>query len=79
MQEEPPVGAEIEALEEDVAEGVVAGQVVHALLPEHQQAVEPALGHGAAGGGAPPGQLLAGEMQGHGRYSFKAMAESSRP
>jgi hypothetical protein len=36
----------VEALEEDVAEGVVPGEVVHRLLAEHEQAVE-----------ATPGQL----------------------
>src|SRR3546814_11180815 len=37
QQHEAAVGAEIEALEEDVAEGVVAGQVVHALMAENMQ------------------------------------------
>jgi len=34
------IGLHEQALEEDVAEGVVAGQVVHRLLPEHEQAIE---------------------------------------
>ena len=38
------VGAEIEALEEHITEAVVARQVIHALLAEHQQTVEPIFG-----------------------------------
>src|SRR4026209_1801702 len=40
QKRKPPVGAEVEALEEAEAERVIAGEVVHALLIEHQEAVE---------------------------------------
>ena len=43
QQDQIAVGAQHEALEEAVAEGVVAGQPVHALLLEHQKSVELAL------------------------------------
>ena len=60
-----PVGVEVEALEEAEAEGVVAGQVVHALLAEEEEPVEPAPGHRVDG--APPafGQLVRREVKGH--------------
>ncbi len=37
QERQPPIGSEIEALEEAEAERVVAGEVVHALLLEHQK------------------------------------------
>ena len=56
------IGAHVEALEEDVAERVVPGQVVHRLLAEHEQAVEAApdelFGRGLATGS----QLFGGEV-----------------
>ncbi len=41
QQSKPALGPEIEALEEAEAEAVIAGQVIHALLLEHQQAIKP--------------------------------------
>ncbi len=57
-QGQSAIGAEIEALEIDIAEGVVAREVVHALLPEHQETIELRLRHGC--NRAPParGKLL---------------------
>ena len=40
QERQPPIGSEIEALEEAEAERVVAGEVVHALLIEHQEPVQ---------------------------------------
>ena len=77
-QHEAAVGAEIEALEIDVAERVVAGQPVHALLAEAEQAVEPAFGERPCGAGAALGQFIAGEMQRHGQ-PLSMMAETLRP
>ncbi len=42
QQRQFSVGAEIEALEKAESYRIVAGQIVHALLLEHQQAVEAA-------------------------------------
>src|ERR1700693_3054605 len=42
---ELPVGAQVPVLEQAVAAAVIAGQVVHVLLPEDEQAVESSLGH----------------------------------
>ncbi len=64
-QGHPSVGAQIEALKKDKAEGVVPGEIEHALLAEHEQPVEAALLHGGTGGAAPAGQFLTGKMQGH--------------
>jgi hypothetical protein len=44
QKRKPPVGAEIEALEEAEAERVIAGEVVHALLIEHQETIEVCFG-----------------------------------
>ena len=66
QQRHAPVGAEIEALEKDVSETVVAGQVVHALLAEQEQPVEALARHLVAGPGAAAGQFLGAEVQGHG-------------
>ena len=41
QKREPAVAPQIEALEKAEAEGVIAGQVIHAFLLKHQQAVEP--------------------------------------
>ena len=46
QQRRAAVRADVEALEEAEAERVVAGQPIHALLREQQQAVERALRHG---------------------------------
>ena len=40
QQRQLAIGAEIEALEKAEAEGVIAREIIHALLLEHQQAVE---------------------------------------
>jgi hypothetical protein len=65
QQHQAPVGAEIEALKIDVAEGVVAGQVIHAFLPEHQKPVEPALLHQYDRALAPRRQFRFRKMQRH--------------
>ena len=62
-QDEAAVGGQDERLEVDVAEGVVAGQPVHALLAEEQQRVEAGLGHRGEGGGLAGGELLGWEVQ----------------
>ena len=77
-QDEGAIGIEIEALEEDIAEGVVAGQVEHALLTEDEQPVEAAGLQRVAGGLAPASEFLAGEMQRH-AYSSRAISEMLRP
>ncbi len=65
QQGQGAVGAQIHALEHAVAAGVITGQVIHALLAEDQETVEPGLAHLRAG--APPavGKFLAGEMKRH--------------
>jgi hypothetical protein len=65
QQHHAAVGAQIQTLEKDVAERVVAGQVIHALLTEDQQPVEPARLHQRDGAFAPAGQFGFGEMQRH--------------
>ena len=55
----------IQALEKTVAESVVAGQVVHALLAEHQQPVQAALAHGPAGRAAPFRELGLWKVDSH--------------
>jgi hypothetical protein len=59
------VGGQNKALEEDVAEAVVVREVVHALLPEHQQGVGAAVLHLPRGAGAPGRELTFCEVQGH--------------
>jgi hypothetical protein len=61
----PAVGTEIEALEEAEAEGVVAGQIVHALLVKHQDAVEPLLLKSLDDPGNPIPVFATFEMQRH--------------
>ena len=64
-QYKPSVGAQVKALELRVARGVVAGQVVHTLLPEDKQRGQPVglqLGDHPVAAGF---QLLLGEMQRH--------------
>ena len=63
-QHQIAVGAQHQTLEEAVAERVVAGQPVHALLLEQQQRIQPARRHRRQ---RPPprGELLPGEVQGH--------------
>src|SRR5262249_20570816 len=62
-ERERAVGSEVHPLEHAVAARVVAGQVVHALLAEDEQAVEPLPGHLPAGGAAASPQLLLREVQ----------------
>jgi hypothetical protein len=57
------VGPHVEALEEDVAEGVVPGEVVHRLLAEHEQAVEILPDEFGGNSGPPSRQFLMREMQ----------------
>jgi len=45
-QRQLAIGAEIEALEKAEAEGVIAREIIHALLLEHEQAVEIGFLHG---------------------------------
>ena len=61
--DEPAVGGQHQRLEVDVAEGVVAGQPVHALLAEDQQRVEAGRGHRREGRGLAGGELLRREVQ----------------
>ena len=53
-----PVPPQVEALEEDIAEGIVSRQVEEALLPEDQEAVEAAFGHHLAGARAAARQFF---------------------
>src|SRR6202034_4422519 len=59
------VGANIEALEETEAESVVAGQPIHALLREEQQAVELLGRHGGDQAVFPRSHFAFGKMDGH--------------
>src|SRR5712692_10152185 len=65
QQHQASIDTEIETLEEDVAECVVAGQVVHALLPEHQETIEADCLHSGDCLGPPLGEFLDGEMKAH--------------
>ena len=56
------VGAEVETLEEHVAEGVVAAEVVHRLLAKAEQTLEALRGEGLDGAPAPSGKLVFGEV-----------------
>src|SRR5689334_8825346 len=58
------ITAQHEALEEAVAERVVAGEPVHALLLEQQEPVEPGVGDRGAGGLQAAGVLGRGEVRG---------------
>src|SRR5215470_9481133 len=69
------VGAQVHPLEHAVAARVVAGEVVHALLAEDHEPIEPALGHRPA---APRGQLVLREVQCHGASDQVGVA-SPRP
>jgi hypothetical protein len=60
------IGRQIEALEVDVSECVVARQIVHALLAEHEKAAETLAPHLLAWAPAPLGKLLVREMNWHG-------------
>ena len=62
-----PVPPEPQALEEAEPEGVVAGEVEHALGLEHEEAGETAGVHRPAGGGAAGRELFGGKVNGHGR------------
>ena len=68
-QGDPPVAAEPEALEEAEPEGVVAGEVEHALLLEEQDAGEAALLQRANGRVAAPVELGLRKVDGHGAPS----------
>src|SRR5262249_59101058 len=75
-----PICAEIEALEKNVAEGVIAGQVIHALLPEHQEPIQSPVAKQAARGYAPALEFFTGEMQRHrASYPSRAITERFRP
>ncbi len=78
-QGEGAVGAEVETLEEDVVEGVVAGEVIHALLAEHQQAIEAPRRHRRQRRLAALGELLGGEMKRHVVPTPLAMADGGSP
>ena len=56
----------VPVVSENQTVGIVTGKIVHALLAKHQQAVEAPGGHGSTDGPAPVGELLCGEMDGHG-------------
>ncbi len=60
------VRPQVHALEHAIAAGVVAGQVVHALLPEEQEPVKATRGHCPAGAAPPACQFPGAEMHGHG-------------
>src|SRR5262249_51348556 len=72
------VGAQVHPLEHAVAARVVAGEVVHALLAEDHEPIEPALGHRPTGPAAPRGQLVLREVQCHGA-SDQVGVTSPRP
>ena len=55
-------GAEVETLEEHVAEGVVAAEVVHRLLAKAQQPLEALRGESLDGAPPPFGKLVFGEV-----------------
>lgn len=65
QQGQGAVRPQIQALEHAVAAGVVAGQVIEALLAEDQETVEPGLRHLRAGAPLPRGKFLPGEMERH--------------
>jgi hypothetical protein len=67
---QPAVGSEIQALKEAKAEGVVTGQVIHALLMEHEQSVKPALLKGFDDLGRAVLVFTAFEVQCHAGSSF---------
>ena len=52
-------------MEEDEAKTVIAGEVEHAFLPKHQQAIEIFIGHRFDCRLAAISQLALGEMQRH--------------
>ena len=64
-QRQGAVGAEVHGLEHREARGVVAGQVIHALLSENQQSVEPRVRHLVAGTSLSMIEFLAREVQCH--------------
>ena len=78
-ERELPVGAQVHALEHALAARVVAGEVVHALLPEDEQAVESSLGHRPAGPAPSCRQLLLREGQCHGVSDQVLRVTSPRP
>src|SRR5690606_19383167 len=65
-QDQIAVRAQHQALEEAVAERVVAGEPVHALLLEQEHAVEPPRRHRLERPLAARGELFAAEVQSHG-------------
>ena len=65
QQDQIAVRPQHQALEEAVAEGVVAGEPVHALRLEHQQPVQPARRHRLQHLAPALVELFAGEVQSH--------------
>ena len=68
------VSAKIHPLEHAVAAGVVAGQIIHALLAKDQQTVETGLGHLLAGATLAGGKFLAGEVECHASVAVAGQA-----
>ena len=66
------VGAQDQALKEAEAEGVVAGEPVHALLLEHEERIKAAFVHGLECTLPTFGKLVCGEMQCHAHSSLPA-------
>ena len=64
-QDQIAVRPQHQTLEEAVAEGVVAGEPVHALLLEHQQPVQPARRHRRQHPAPALVELFTGEVQSH--------------
>jgi len=62
------IGAEVQALEKAVAEGVVSGQVVHTFLTKDEQSIETPSRHRLHRGLAPSGKLGSGEVDSHVRW-----------
>src|SRR5687768_9506355 len=62
------IGAKIEALEETEAKGVIAGEVIHALLVKHQETIEPLMVQRLQDLGDPVLVFAAVEMQSHWRF-----------
>ena len=77
-QREAAVRGQDQRLEMHVAEGVVAGQPVHALLAEEEEGVEAAGLHRGDGRGLAGGELLGVEMQVGGGRDHRAGPSSGR-
>ena len=76
QQHDLAIGAQHQALKKAVAEGVVAGQPVHALLLEHEESIEPALGHGRQRLFPSRVEFIPTEMQCHAPSLSSAQARS---